>query len=142
MIIDVKQKFSAAAGDTPTSVATLVSTNVIDLGSAGDAGEELYLLCQVKTTFDSVEEDATLVVKLYTDSDVAFGTKVLLLETAAIAEATLVAGYRIIAVRLPKGCKRYLRMEYTTAVHAFTAGALEAMLVPNVENVGTVLRTS
>ncbi len=142
MILDVKQKFSAAAGDTPTSVATLVSTNVIDLGSAGDAGEELYLLVQVKTAFDSTEEDATLQVQLHTDSDVAFGTAVLLFETGAIAEASLVAGYRIIGVRVPKGCKRYLRCSYITAVHAFTAGALEAMLVPNLENVGTVLRSS
>lgn len=142
MIIDVKQKFSAAAGDTPTSVATLVSTNVLDLGSAGDAGDELYLLVQVKTTFDSAEEDATLQVKLYTDNDVAFGSATLLMETGAIAEATLVAGYRVIAVRLPKGCERYLRLSYVTATHDFTAGALDAMLVNSIENVKDVLRAS
>jgi hypothetical protein len=142
MIIDAKHWFSlsSSVGDIPRAVATLVSTNVLDLGAAGDAGEELYLLVQVLTTFDSAEEDATLQVKLYTDSDPAMGTQVLMFETGVIAEATLVAGYRVIGIRLPKGMKRYARLSYATATHDFTAGALHALLVPNLENVGTVLR--
>ncbi len=140
MILDVKQKFSVA--QAITVVSTIVSTNVIDLGSAGDAGEELYLYVQVNTTFDSAEEDATLNVKLYTDSDEAMGTEVLLIESGVVAEATLVAGYRILGVRLPKGCKRYLRLSYVVATHDFTAGKVDAGLAFNLDNVKDVLRAS
>lgn len=140
MILDVKQKFSVA--QAITVVSTIVSTNVIDLGSAGDASDELYLYVDVSEVFDSVEEDATLNVKLYTDSAEGMGTQVLLLESGVIAEATLVAGYRILGVRLPKGCKRYLRLSYLVATHDFITGKVNAGLAWKLDNVKDVLRAS
>ncbi|MCK5602583.1 hypothetical protein KAR91_11955 [Candidatus Pacearchaeota archaeon] len=82
---------------------------------------------QVPTAFTS-GGSATLVVKLETDGDEAFGSAKNLWTSATIAVATLVAGYRIVAMRLPEGCERYLRATYTIATADMTAGALDAFL--------------
>jgi hypothetical protein len=72
---------------------TARSTNVINLGAAGiGPGEPIEVLCQVTTTFAG---GTSIVAALMTDSDATISSGgVVLVQTAAIAAASLVAGYQ------------------------------------------------
>ena len=128
MILDRYNEFSNAQAET--TVATHASDSVIDLQAKGDAyGKELYLVIQVQTTVTSGGA-GTVLFKLETDSDEAFGSATALWTSEVIAKATLVAGYKVAAFRLPSGCERSLRVTYTIATAALTAGAFDAFLTP------------
>ena len=129
MIIDTQLEMSNAQALT----ATAASTNLIDTSVAGDAVDELYLVVQVSTTLASAGKAATLDIILQTDSAVGFGTATTLATCPRIAEATLVAGYRCWAIRIPSGAKRYLRMYYTVGTENFTSGNIDAFLTMDVQ---------
>lgn len=132
MLIDTLNEFSDAQAIT----ATAASTNVIDLGAAGDAiGRELYLHVLVTADFDSGADDGTLTVALQTDTVEAFSSPTTLFTTAAVLEAAMVAGYWIARVRVPAGNEGFLRAYYTVAGSGdFTAGAVDAFLSPSVQD--------
>ena len=128
MIFDKSLLFSNDQAVT----ATAASTNVVDLGVSRDIGigTPIEVWCSVTNTTVSAGS-TTLVVDLQTDTDVAFGTAVNLITTAAIAKATLVAGYEIFKIKMPMGVLRYLRLNYTVAVANFSAGNFRAGLILN-----------
>lgn len=132
MIIDKECLFS----DDQAITATARSTNVIDLGamsSGSNMGKEninMEVLIQVTTAFDSSANDGTLTVTLCTDSDETVSNGTVLLSTAAIAEATLVAGYQFSLGSVPVNTLEFLDLNYTVAGSGnFTAGKITAALV-------------
>lgn len=130
MILDKENLFSEDQAITVTAV----STNVIDLGADNarnqlDNEKNAEVLCQVTTAFSG---GTSVKASLYADDDEAFGSAVLVQESAVIAAASLVAGYQF---KLGKGLprlgaadKRYLRMTYTV-VGTFSAGKVMAGLI-------------
>ena len=118
MIIDAKLLFSNKQAVT----ATAASTNVIDLGVAGDAvGQELTFHVIVDTAFATL---TSLAVSLETSVDNNTFTSVL--SGPAIARASLTKGAEIFTVRVPKGLARYVRLYYTVAGSDATAGKVTA----------------
>lgn len=127
MILDKELIFSDA--QAPTTGAT-DSTNVIDLGAVGDAKDEMHLWIGVNTTVTSGGA-ATVAFSLQTSADNSSYS--VLWSSAAIAKATLVAGYNVVKMRLPQGCKRYLKVVYTVATADLTAGKFDALLVMDAQ---------
>lgn len=133
MIIDNLLKFSEAQAIT----ATAVSTNYLDLLNAGDAYLQNWLLAQVVTPFTDTGSDSTLVIDLVTSNSVSGGSlvsPVILYSTGVIPFANLgTVGNVLAKTRIPLGVRRYLRLNYTVAGGSFSAGALDALLVMDVE---------
>ena len=128
-ILDKQALFS----DDQAITATARSTNVIDLGAFSPAKgdvKDIEVIVQVTTAFDSSADDGTLVVALMTDSDAAIGSGgVVLHQTAAIAEADLVAGYQFSLGTIPVNALRYIDLNFTVAGSgSFTAGNIVAGL--------------
>lgn len=127
MITDKENLFSEDQAVTVSAA----STNVIDLGN--DASEiqalnekgHVELFVQVTTAFAS---GTSLKVTLQSDDDEAFGSATTLLDTAAIATASLVAGYQFKFGSLPQINEQYLRLYYTV-VGTMSAGKIFAGLV-------------
>lgn len=112
--------------------------DVIDLG-AGSLPiynvNDLYLMILIGSAVTSAGA-ATVQFSLASYSsatlDVA-GLQTIHWQSAAIPKATLVAGYKIAVVELPRipTYARYLGLQQTTAVAALTAGSVNAFLTPN-----------
>lgn len=139
MILDELLEFCDATALNTGGAASYLVGDVVDLGAAPTTqdignGEDLYLVIVVSTTATS-GGSATGQFHLCSDAQAAIavdGTATYHFSTAAIAVATLVAGYRIAAVKLPIGTyERYLGIVQTTAVAAFTAGNINAFLTPD-----------
>lgn len=139
MIFDKQTQFSAAQAIT----ATAASTNVIDLLAAGipygddaaltrDQGLfDIPLLIQVVTTFDNL---TTLVAAVQTDDNSSFSSPTTVVSSPAIPLASLTAGYQFVFDRIPrKTSERYIRLHYTVAGTAPTAGAVTAGVVASVQ---------
>ncbi len=143
MIMDKEQLFSNAQALTTTAP----STNYIDLGSVRDIGvglPPLEVYCKVITALVS-GGSSTCVFAIETDTQSSFATAVVLAQSAAIAKATLVAGYEPLKLKLPQGVQRYLRMNYTVGTTDFTGGTVTAGLVLDKEaqaSYASGLRTS
>jgi hypothetical protein len=141
MIIDYQNSFTVNAdtqGDLAQSItATARSENVSDLGlpetgsDIASGAKMVEVWVQVTTDFDSAADDGTLVVALAADTALPMdGSSVVLQQTAAIAEAVLVAGYQFRLAQIPVGSLRYLDLNFTVAGSGdFTAGAVEAGLI-------------
>lgn len=126
MIIDYENQFSDAQAVT----ASAASTNSIDLKTGGDAlARELELVVRVDTTADSAGDAATITIALQTDDNSSFSSAKTLFTTAAIAQASAVAGAELVKVKVPLGCERYLRVYYTIGTEDLTAGKFDAFLV-------------
>lgn len=129
MLFDKENKFS----DAQKITVTAVSTNVVDFGTSnGDPafGTQKPLAIQVVEDF----KDATSVaVALQTSEDAAFTTPITLAQSGAVPVAQLKAGYKFPIVSLPKGCKRYNRLNYTVSGTA-TAGKITAGIVAADDN--------
>lgn len=137
MMLDVQnllsdqQNLAQAAGN-------YLSTNTIDLGATGtiplggspvsDPGRAraVELFAQVTETFTSGGA-GTLQFQLVTADSADLATNLTVVqETAAIALATLVAGYQA-RLAMPAGiAKRYLGLRYVIATAAMTAGKVTA----------------
>lgn len=134
MYIDYQNMFSNGQAVTVTAA----STNVLDLGANHAYIQPLFekglvkILCQVVTTFTGA---TSMSVALQTDSAEGFGTVDTLYTTAAIAEASLVAGYQYRIGGFPLGIKRYVRLNYTV-VGTHGAGAIDAALVLDLQSNG------
>jgi len=124
-MIDYQERFSDAQAITVDAA----STNYIDTQVAGRAYDEQWLEVMVNTTFDTSGEAGTLVIKLQTDSDSAFGSATDLYTSASFAESALVAGAKLIQMRLPEGLERYIQLYFdVNNSDAFTAGKVDAYL--------------
>lgn len=137
MILDTQSKFSDAQAVTVTALAT----NVLDLRQStslalADEGVDIdmWLVVQVGTAFTAAGA-ATMTITIETDSTADLATSATVhFSTAAIAVATLVAGYRAVAVKLPSDLyERYLSVRYTIATGPMTAGTITAFLTPDLQ---------
>ena len=144
MLIDSQNLFSDQQAVTATGGTA--SSNVIDLGVSRDIGgaaiERLMLLCQVAVAFASGGA-ATLQVQVQTAPDNgagAPGSWVTLMQSDAIAVASLTAGYRFLPGPLPGGTQRFLRLNYVVGTAVMTAGKLTAALVPALDVTATYAR--
>lgn len=138
MILDELTEFCDATALNTGVAASYLVGDVIDLQLTGldiGNGEPIYLVIQVATTATSGGA-ATGAFHLASDAQAAIavdGSATYHFSTAAIPVATLVAGYAVAAVALPMGTyERYLGILQTTAVAAFTAGAINAFLTKDV----------
>lgn len=117
MILDKQLFFS----DKQTLTAVAVSTNVVDQGAAGDAYDALWFVLNVTTAITG-----TLGFELQTSTDEAFTSPIKLCTLAAAAHGST---GNVIITRVPKGAKKYLRVNY---IGAPTAGAVTAFLAKDI----------
>lgn len=140
MLLDKETEFSAAQAVTSTAI----STNVIDLTAGGTwaptlqdigTGEDIYLVITVGTAVTAAGA-ATVTFSLESDSTADLATSATVhWTTSAIGKATLVAGYKVVQMRLPSGrtYERYLGIRYTVATGPLTAGTFNANLVRGIQ---------
>lgn len=134
MWLDERNEFCDATALNTGAAASYLVGDVIDLTVARDIGNgqaDLWLIIQVATTATS-GGSATGQFHLCSDAQAAIavdGSATYHYSGPAIAVATLVAGYQVAAVPVPRGTyERYLGIVQTTAVAAFTAGNINAFL--------------
>ena len=135
MITDKLTTFSNAQLVT----ATAVSTDVIDFGplTHGNtrrdigAGEQIYLVVAMLAAAAAAGA-ATTNIQLQTSDDNA--TWVTLFDSGALALADLAAGKRPVQVAVPRGVRRYLRLNYVIGTGPLTAGSFWAGLVKDVQD--------
>lgn len=134
MISDSLLTFCDATALNTGAAGSYIIGNQIDLSVARNVGVgvgegQLYLVITVDTTATS-GGSATAVFSLVSDGDSAIGSPNVIASTAAIAVATLVQGYPALVLALPISdvYERYLAIQQTTAVAAFTAGKINAFL--------------
>lgn len=136
MIRDNRTTFGDALAATTGSTSATVIGDGVDLGSTGrniGAGvPPLFFVVRVDTAVTGTS--STYNVELITSDSSTFASgNVTVLQTGAIAEATLVAGYFMIKAPLPSmAYKRYLGIRNTAGVAALTAGKIDAFLVEDV----------
>lgn len=129
MLFDKQNLFS----DAQELTASAPSTDVIDTGGGDKGGpEDLYLAVVIGATMVSGGL-STLVITVQTDDDEEFGSAETLVASPAIPKADLVAGAVPFSVAIPRGAKRYLRLNYTVATANFSAGNITAGLVKDVQ---------
>ena len=127
MILDTQCMFS----DDQAITVTANSTNIIDLGNDGSEVQalnqkgELELVVQVSSA--DLASGTSVKASLYSSDSSTMNGEAVVIETAAIAEADLVAGYYFKLGKLPRIDAQYLRLTYTV-VGTFDAGAITAGL--------------
>lgn len=141
MLLDERTEFCDATALNTGAADSYLIGDVIDTSVVGaDLGQgvDLYCVIQVDTTATSGGA-ATGQFSLCSDAQAAIavdGTQTTHFSTAAIAVATLVAGYQIAAFKLPLGTyERYLGIVQTTGTAAFTAGKVNAFLTTDVSKI-------
>jgi hypothetical protein len=135
MILDELAEYCDATALNTGAAGSYLIGDVMDLGEDFNDVEDIYLVLGVDTAVTSGGA-ATVSFALCSDAQAAIavdGSQTTHFATAAIAKATLVAGYIIAKVELPKGpYERYLGIVQTTAVAALTAGKINAFLTRDV----------
>ncbi len=122
---DTKLIFSAE--QVETLVDTHESTNVVDLTSAlADVGSGTPVFLNIEIHTACVGTSSTVAFALEDSADDSTFNAVY--STPAIAEATLVAGFRVLRMPLPKGLRRYIRVSYTIGTAVLSAGKFNAYL--------------
>ena len=113
------------------NIGNAASSNLIDLAKVGyGRGEPIKVFCQMTADFDSTGDAGTVQIKLQTDSAEGFNVAAVdLVDTGALAQATLVKGYRPIDIYLPNNVKRYLRFYYSVGSANGTGGTITAGLM-------------
>jgi hypothetical protein len=136
MILDERSEFCDATS-VVINVGNAIVGDVMDLGAEPTLrdignGQPLYLVIQVDTAV--VGTTSTLQLQLCSDSTANLATsKTVHLDTGAIAEATLVAGYtKVYALPAEATYERYLGLWETVAVNNLSAGKINAFLTRDV----------
>lgn len=138
MIMDERTEFCDATALSTVGTGLAAVGNVIDMSVArdiGNSGKPLYLVIQI-TTAVTATGASTVSFQLVSDAQdppAADATETLHWASAAIAKATLVAGYTL-TVPLPlqdPAYERYLGIQQNVASNAVTAGAINAFLTLN-----------
>lgn len=141
MIMD-KQLLFSDQQNLAQAAGNYLSTNTVDLGTVGSIvlggspirdigrGRSLQAVVQVTETFTSGGA-GTLQAQLVMADDAALTSNLTVLEeTAAIALATLVAGYQFRFGTWPVGTsKEFIGIRYVIGTAAMTAGKVTAGLV-------------
>lgn len=136
MILDERTEFADALSCV-ANVGNAILGDVIDLGATPTLrdignGEPVYLVIQVDTAI--VGTTSTVQWQLASDSTANLATsKTVHIDTGAIAEATLVAGYTLIyPLPIAATYERYLGIWQTVAVNNLSAGKINAFLATDV----------
>ena len=132
MILDERTEFCDAVALNTGGAGSYLLGDVIDLGEAKDLGnsDPLYLVIQVDTTATS-GGSATGTFSLVTDDNASLSSPAVLVSSKAWAVADMTAGRTLMVVQLPMegtSYERYLGIQQTTAVAAFTAGKINAFI--------------
>lgn len=134
MILDKTLEMCDAIALNTGAAATYLIGDVIDTSLVNKdqgIGDPLWVVIRIQTTATS-GGSATGDFRFVSDAQAAIatdGTATVHATSGAIAVATLVAGYTVLALRLPTGTyERYLGILQVTAVAAFTAGKVDAFL--------------
>lgn len=135
MILDELTEFLDADALNTGAAGSYLIGDVIDTGGDGlNDVDDLYLVITVDTAVTSAGA-ATVTLALCSDAQAAIavdGSQTTHYTTVAIPKATLVAGYIVARVELPKGVyERYLGIVQTTGTAALTAGKINAFLTNN-----------
>lgn len=134
MILDERNEFADATALGTSGTGLQLVGDVIDTGGDGiNDVDNLYLVVQVDTAVTSAGA-ATVDFKLASDAQAAIatdGSATVHFSSGAIAKATLVAGYYVAKVELPKGTyERYVGILADVGTAALTAGKINAFLTP------------
>lgn len=138
MILDERTEFCDATALNTGAAASYLIGDVIDTGGDGAEGnsDDVYLVIQVDTTATSGGA-ATGTFRLCSDAQAAIavdGSQTIHYSSATIPVASLVAGYEVCAIKLPRGTyERYLGIVQVTATAAFTAGKVNAFLTKDAK---------
>jgi hypothetical protein len=133
MILDERLELGDDLALTTATTAAYLLGDVIDLGGDGLDGnsEDIYLNIEVTSAITSTGA-ATVQFALCSDAQAAIsvdGTQTTHFQTVAIPKATLVAGYQIASVQLPRGVyERYLGAVVTTGTAPLSGGKVNAYL--------------
>jgi hypothetical protein len=129
MITDAQTRFSSGQAVT---TGTQVSTNSYDLGIARDVGRggNLRVYANATATFTGGTSLQASVVESV-NSDLSSAT--VIVSGPVFAEASLVAGTRLLDVALPLTSKRYLGVQYTS-VGTHTAGTVDSGIVIDTDS--------
>ncbi|WP_343684006.1 Bbp16 family capsid cement protein [Asticcacaulis sp.] len=139
MILDERTEFCDATALNTGAAGTYLIGDVMDLGAGRDFNdiEDLYLVIGVDTAVTS-GGSATVQFHLASDAQAAIatdGSATYHWSSPAIPKATLVAGYYVCKLPIPKGgapeFERYLGILQTTGTAALTAGKVNAFLTDN-----------
>lgn len=111
MYVDAQQLFS----DAQALTVTAVSTNILDHSQDRNLGVGTPLVVIISVDV-SAAGGGTLTVAIQADDNAGFASPGTVATTAALAAATLVAGY-IFAIPVPPDVltERYMRLNYTLA---------------------------
>jgi len=120
MLLDETLVFSEEQAIT----AEAPSTNVVDQGAAGDAFNALFVVVNVKEDFAG--SISYLDIDVETSDDASFDEPKVL-ATVQAPVAALKKGETIAALRLPFGCKKFIRLNYVPDASA-SAGKVKAFL--------------
>lgn len=133
MILDSRNEFCDATALNTGAAGTYLIGSQVDTSLANNVNDvdELYLVISVDTAVTS-GGSATVQFHLASDDSASIatdGSATYHWSSPAIPKATLVAGYYVAKVELPKGdCERYLGILQTTGTAALTAGKVNAFL--------------
>lgn len=141
MILDELLEFADNASLINNAGSTYVLGDVIDLGSVptlrdiGPSSDDIGIVVRIGDTAVAASGGAANITwKLVSDSVAALSSSPTThLATAAIAKATMVAGYTIFASKLPYGSyERYLGVTYAPDTNNITAGTCDAFLTRDI----------
>lgn len=154
MLLDKSLMFGEALSASQTAGETgAIIGDVIDAagankdGYAALAANQGRIIVFVRTAINSAEDDATFELQVRASSEAALtgGTTKVLMSTGAIAEATLVANYKLMDLPLPPmpDGTEFLGLWKIARVHATNAGTMDAYIATEtpeiIKTVGTGL---
>lgn len=121
--------------DAQAVTATASSTKSLDWATAtreiGD-GKSLELIVTVQTTCLASGGASNVTFSL--DDSADNSSFAVVLQTIAIAKASLVAGFEALRIRLPAGLRRYIQVTYTVDTNNLTSGAFNAWVAIDRQN--------
>ena len=125
-MLDIQTLFS----NNQAITATAVSTNVVDLGEDRNlgVGEPVALRIRVTETFTLL---TSLAIAVQTANNEAFDDGLETLVSTSMLAAELVAGATTPFICLPRGVKRFVRLNYTVTGTNPNAGEITAGLAAN-----------
>jgi len=132
MILDRNTLVSNAQAVT----ATAVSTDTIDLGALRDIGTGTKISAFVTVDVAATAAGAaTVTFAVITSANADLSSATTLYTTSAIGKATLVAGYKVFDITIPRQLlSRYLGLNYTVATGPLTAGAFTGGFVVDMQS--------
>lgn len=156
MILDGQNIFSKIdTGDVITVVGATVgdhaSTNVIDCGVKGGSFSAVanggayvnpFLVVRVTTAFTTTTTTGTLQIVLQESVDEAFTSPIDLMASPVYAIGDLVDNAVLMAIRMPQIKSRYLRVVYRVGGETLTAGACQAFLTKDMDQIDLFLRSA